>query len=144
MSHGDVSQHMQVSLHPSIDHTHFALYSGFGQQLYPVVSMGGAGVIDGMAAFFPKTVVRLYNLSVSLPADREQMGEIGRLQFAVSGMEEWVGKHGVAGIKVAVAKVLEIGGNLEMRWPIVQNVKEEDWERWAEEVQRMKEIEDSL
>ena len=78
MSHGNVSHHIQVALHPSIDRTNFHLYSGFGQQLYPIVSLGGAGVIDGMAAFFPKTVVRLYNLTVSLPADQEQMMEIQR------------------------------------------------------------------
>ena len=143
MSHGNVSQHMQVSLHPSIDHAKFHLYSGFGQQLYPIVSMGGAGVIDGMAAFFPKTVVRLYNLTVSLPADQEQMKEIQRLQFAVSAMEEFVGAKGIAGIKVAISKVLNMG-ELEMRFPIVQNVDDAAWGDWTEEVKRMKEIEDSL
>lgn len=144
MSHGNVSHHFQVSLHPDIDHAQFHLYSGFGQQLYPVVSMGGAGVIDGLAAFFPKTVVRLYNMAISLPADAEQMKEICRLQFAVSSMEEFVGKHGIVGIKVAIAKLLEMGGELEMRLPIAQNVEDEDWRKWSAQVERIKKIEDSL
>lgn len=143
MSHGNVSHHMQVSLHPSIDHSQFHLYSGFGQQLYPIVSMGGSGVIDGMAAFFPKTVVRLYNLAISLPTDEAQMKEIGGLQFAVSSMEEWIGSYGIAGIKVAIAKVLGMG-ELENRAPIVNNVGDEEWKQWKEQVQRMKGIEDSL
>ena len=105
--------------------------------------MGGAGVIDGMAAFFPKTVVRLYNLAISLPADEAQMKEIGELQFAVSSMEEWVGSYGIAGIKVAIAKVLGMG-ELENRVPIVNNVGDEEWKQWKEQVQRMKEIEDLL
>lgn len=108
-----------------------------------MVSMGGAGVIDGMAAFFPKTVVRLYNLSVSLPADAEQMKEIQRLQFAVSSMEEFVGAKGIAGIKVAIKKVLDIG-ELETRFPITQSVDAGAWGEWKEEVERMRKIEDSL
>lgn len=105
--------------------------------------MGGAGVIDGMAAFFPKTVVRLYNLGISLPADEAQMKEIGRLQFAVSSMEEWVGSYGIAGIKVAIAKLLGMG-ELENRAPIVNNVGDQEWAEWKKQVERMKEIEDSL
>ncbi|MBE3045302.1 hypothetical protein IMZ48_22665, partial [Candidatus Bathyarchaeota archaeon] len=52
-SHGDVSHHVQVSTDPKIDHDKFRVFSGFGQQLGPIVLFGAAGVIDGLAAFYP-------------------------------------------------------------------------------------------
>ena len=56
MSHAVVSWHNQVSLDPKIDHNKFKVYSGLGQQLGPIVFFDAAGVIDGLAAVYPKTV----------------------------------------------------------------------------------------
>jgi 2-keto-3-deoxy-L-rhamnonate aldolase len=90
MSHGRVDRHIQVSLHPSINHSTFNLYSGFGQNLFPIVSLGGAGVIDGLAAFFPKTVVALYKLSSTLPITEEAMRMgLRELRKRCSGYWAW-------------------------------------------------------
>jgi len=144
MSHGNVSRHLQVSLHPDIDHSHFQLYSGFGQQLFPIVSMGASGVIDGLAAFFPKTVVRLYNLTTSLPLDEEKMKEIGKLQFAVSSTEEMVGAYGIVGIREAIFRVLGMGSMEVGRLPLRGSMGHGEWEKWTECVERIQKLEGAL
>jgi 2-keto-3-deoxy-L-rhamnonate aldolase len=144
MSHGNVSRHLQVSLHPDIDHVYFHLYSGFGQQLYPVVSMGAAGVIDGLAAFFPKTVARLYDLSTALPIDEKQLREISHLQFAVSQAEEMVAQYGIVGIKEAVFRELGMGTLEGGRLPLRGSMGHGEWEKWEVVLARMRKFEDSL
>ncbi|KAI9746055.1 MAG: hypothetical protein M1818_000736 [Claussenomyces sp. TS43310] len=144
MSHGNVSHHLQVSLDPAIDHAQFRLYSGFGQQLFPIVSLGGAGVIDGLAAFFPRTVVRLMQLSTTLPYTEEAMEEIGRLQFAVSSTEEMVGKYGIVGIKEAIYRVLGMGTMEGSRLPLKGSMGHGEWEKWGLCIDRMKELEASV
>lgn len=52
-----------MSLNPAIDHDKFRVYGRFGQQLGRIVHIGAAGVIDGLAAFYPKAVVRLMSLA---------------------------------------------------------------------------------
>jgi len=144
MSHGNVSHHLQVSLDPEIDHSAFHLYSGFGQQLFPIVSMGGSGVIDGLAAFFPKTVVKLFELTTTLPITKESLAEIGRLQYAVSSTEEMVGKYGIVGIKEAIYRVLGMGTLEGSRLPLKGSMGHGEWEKWGVVVDRIKKLEDSL
>ncbi|KAF2195781.1 dihydrodipicolinate synthetase [Zopfia rhizophila CBS 207.26] len=109
MSHGNVSYHVQVSLDPEIDHNKFRVFSGFGQQLGPIVFFGAAGVIDGLAAMYPKTVSRLMNLSEKRPIEPKVHEEIQALQYAVSTAEEYIGKWGIVGIKEGVYRVLGMG-----------------------------------
>jgi 2-keto-3-deoxy-L-rhamnonate aldolase len=144
MSHGNVSHHIQVSLDPNIDHSKFHLYSGFGQQLFPIVSMSGSGVIDGLAAFFPRTVVRLFQLATTLPLDKPRMQEIGKLQYAVSSAEEMVGKYGIVGIKEAIYRVTGMGTLEGGRLPLKGNMGNGEWEKWSVVIERMKKLEDSL
>jgi 2-keto-3-deoxy-L-rhamnonate aldolase len=144
MSHGNVSHHIQVSLDPSIDHSKFHLYSGFGQQLFPIVSMGGSGVIDGLAAFFPRTVVWLFQLATTLPLDKQLLEEIGKLQYAVSSAEEMVGKYGIVGIKEAIYRVTGMGTMEGGRLPLRGSMGGGEWEKWSVCIERMKKLEDSL
>lgn len=147
MSHGNVSHHIQISLSPSIDHSAFSLFSGFGQQLFPIVSMDGAGVIDGLGAIFPKTVVRLYNLSAAVAhgeGGKEIMKEIKLLQFAVSSAEEMVGAYGIVGIKEAVFRILDLGTLEGSRLPLAGNMGAGNWEKWSDCVERMKALEASF
>lgn len=118
-SHGNISHHAQVALSPKIDHSNFRLFSGQGQQLLPVVMVGGAGVIDGLAASFPRTVTRLYKLSTTLPLDKAALEEARKIQYLVSAASEFICvKWGVIGIKEAVYKVLGIGNMDGGRLPI--------------------------
>ena len=125
-SHGNVSHHVQVSLDPAIDHDRFRVYSGFGQQLGPIVRFGAAGVIDGMAAYFPKTVVRLMNLLES--GSGADDAEIRRLQYVVSRAEEFVVRYGILGIREAVHRVAGFGVLEGGRLPLRGSMAEADWE----------------
>ncbi|KAK0713632.1 hypothetical protein B0T26DRAFT_742221 [Lasiosphaeria miniovina] len=134
MSHGNVSHHVQVSLDPAIDHDRFRVYSGFGQQLGPIVLFGAAGVIDGMAAFFPKTVVRLMALALAAADENNteasgSAAEIRRLQFVVSRAEEFVVRYGLIGIKEAVFRVTGIGAFDTGRLPIVGKLPDGEWDK---------------
>ncbi|KAK0724317.1 hypothetical protein B0H67DRAFT_567632 [Lasiosphaeris hirsuta] len=129
MSHGNVSHHVQVSLDPAIDHDKFRVYSGFGQQLGPIVAFGAAGVIDGMAAFFPKTVVRLFDLLEKDEQSAETKAEIRRLQYVVSRAEEFVVRYGILGIREAVYRVTGLGNLEGGRLPLRGKLAESEWEK---------------
>ncbi|KAK4032707.1 hypothetical protein C8A01DRAFT_20256 [Parachaetomium inaequale] len=129
MSHGNVSHHIQVSLDPEIDHDQFHVYSGFGNQLGPIVAFGAAGVIDGMAAFYPKTVVRLMELMSTVGITPETQDEIRRLQFAVSQGEEFVMRYGILGIKEAVCRVAGFGNLEGGRLPIRGKLPDGAWDK---------------
>ena len=45
LSHGDLSLHTQIASNPKIDSSHFATFTGLGQQLLAVLTVGGAGAI---------------------------------------------------------------------------------------------------
>ncbi|KAF2746801.1 aldolase [Sporormia fimetaria CBS 119925] len=130
MSHGNVSYHVQVSLHPDIDHDKFRVYSGFGQQLGPIVFFGAAGVIDGLAAIFPKTVVRLMELAEQRPIKPDVLAEVQALQYAVSTAEEFIGNWGIVGIKEAIYRVLMIGTLEGGRLPLTGKLPDGEWAQW--------------
>ncbi|KAF2734742.1 aldolase [Polyplosphaeria fusca] len=144
MSHGNVSHHVQVSLDPQIDHNKFRVYSGFGQQLGPIVFFGAAGVIDGLAAIYPKTVSRLMILAEKRPIEPVVHEEIQKLQFAVSSAEEFIGRWGIVGIKEAVQRVLGMGTLEGGRLPLKGRLPDDEWERWNRTMSRIQQIEASL
>ncbi|KAL1839207.1 hypothetical protein VTJ49DRAFT_1725 [Mycothermus thermophilus] len=128
MSHANVSRHVQVSLDPEIDHDKFRVYSGFANHLGPIVAFGAAGVIAGMAAVYPKTVVRLMNLMLKEEPTPEERVEIHRLQFAVSQGEEFVMRYGVLGIKEACFRVAGFGNVEGGRLPLRGQLPNGAWE----------------
>lgn len=145
-SHGDVSHHVQVSTDPAIDHAKFRVYSGFGQQLGPIVLFGAAGVIDGLAAFYPKTVVRLFQLAAQQQEapSAEGIAEARRLQHAVSRAEEYIGRTGVLGIREGVIRVAGMGGP-GGRLPLAGRTEEGVWEALSKRfLSEIAEIEKSL
>ncbi|KFX98813.1 hypothetical protein O988_04180 [Pseudogymnoascus sp. VKM F-3808] len=127
MSHGDVSTHLQVSLDPRIDHSKFRVYSGFGQQLGPIVLCGASGVIDGLAAFYPKTVVRLMELSEKRPVDQVTLDEVHKLQYAVSRAEGFIEKTGIIGIREGIVRIVGMGGVDGGRLPLSGRLQEDVW-----------------
>ncbi len=129
-----MSHHVQVSLDPAIDHNKFRVYSGFGQQLGPIVLFGAAGVIDGLASFYPRTVVRLMSLITQhldqrTAVDAAALDEVRRLQYTVSRAEEFIVRFGVAGIKEATYRVTGIGTLDGGRLPLKGRLSDGDWEK---------------
>ncbi|TDZ36643.1 putative 4-hydroxy-2-oxoglutarate aldolase [Colletotrichum spinosum] len=127
MSHGNVSLHIQVSSDPRIDHASFRVYSGFGQQLAPIVLFGAAGVIDGLAAFYPKTVSRLFALAEKRPVEQSTLEEVQRLQYAVSRAEDFIGKTGIIGIREGIIRKAGFGALEGGRLPLKGRLAEATW-----------------
>lgn len=147
LSHGDMSYHAQVASNPHIDHAQFQTFSGLGQQLLPVVAVGGAGAIDGCAGFFPKTVVKLYALSsktVGLTADEARRRRA--LQYKLSAMEELIVQTGTVGIKEAISRLRGFGDPDGTRLPLVGGLPGGDaaWAKWKECIDAMEEEENSV
>jgi 2-keto-3-deoxy-L-rhamnonate aldolase len=146
LSHSDVSVHAQIASSPEIDHDHFRTFTGLGQQLLPVVAVGGAGAIDGCAGFFPKTVVRLYDLSVKSRPTDEELAERRRLQFKVSSIEELVAKFGTVGIKEAISRLRGFGDRDGTRLPLHGGIPggDAEWSNWEGLAASVQEEEDRL
>jgi 2-keto-3-deoxy-L-rhamnonate aldolase len=141
MSHGNVSHHVQVSLHPDIDASKFRVYSGFGQQLGPIALFNAAGVIDALGAIFPRTVTRLFSLVSERPAKEETLQEARKLQWLVSSAEEFIVKNGIVGICEAVYNVLGFGHQQGGRVPVRGQMPEGEWEKWSKVMAMMSEVE---
>jgi len=145
MSHGNVSFHVQVSTDPAIDHDKFRVYSGFGAQLGPIVLFDAAGVIDGLAAIYPRTVSKLFRLAATRPLDADTLTQLKELQYTVSAAEDYIGATGVTGIKEAVKRVLGFGTMEGGRLPIKGKTPEGTWEKWQQRILgRIQDIENSI
>jgi 2-keto-3-deoxy-L-rhamnonate aldolase len=146
LSHGDVSHHAQIAAHPRIDHAHFHTFTGLGQQLLPAISVGCAGTIDGSAGFFPKSVVRLYQLAIKNRATDAEVQERRRLQYKVSTVEELVVRFGTVGVKEAVSRVLGLGERDGTRLPLRGGLPggDQEWENWKGAMGDLEAVEKSL
>jgi 2-keto-3-deoxy-L-rhamnonate aldolase len=127
-SHGDVSVHVQVTTDPRIDHANFRLYSGFAQQLGPIVLFGAAGVIDGLSAFYPRTVVRLQQLAEERPMEQATLDEIQKLQYAVSRAQNFIIQTGIIGIREGILRVTGMGSVEGGRLPLSGRLAKAVWE----------------
>ena len=146
LSHGDVSYHAQIAANPSIDDTHFHTFTGLGQQLLPVMSIGCAGTIDGSAGFFPKSVVRLYDLSIKNRPTEAEVKERRLLQYKVSAVEELVVKFGTVGIKEAIRRILGLGDIDGTRLPLTGGIPggDKEWESWKVVIDDLGRVEENL
>ncbi|EKG18709.1 Dihydrodipicolinate synthetase-like protein [Macrophomina phaseolina MS6] len=144
MSHGNVSHHVQVSLHPQIDSKTFRVYSGFGQQLGPIVLFGAAGVIDGLAAIYPKTVAHLFELAAKRPVEDATLKEVQDLQYRVSAGEEFIVKNGILGIREGIYRALGIGNLDGGRLPLKGKIADGEWEKWGAITGALAEVEARL
>lgn len=109
-----------------------------------VLDVGGAGAIDGLAAIFPRTVVRLFDLFQL----REQNGNIGRepigmrirkLQYDICQGEKLVVRWGTVGIREAIGRVLQIGDCDGGRWPLRGGFPAGDaeWGNWKDAIEEL-------
>ncbi|KAI0402098.1 aldolase [Xylaria palmicola] len=152
----DISWHSQISSNPRIDYTRFHPYTGLGQQMLAAVTLGAFGALDVVGTAFPRSMVRLYELSALEQPTPEQRKEARDLQWKVATMGEyynsWVDKHGrcfdgddnVVGIKEAVYRVRGFGDRNGVRLPLLNTITDEQWDAFSDIVNIMIETEDSL
>ena len=123
LSHGDMALHARIAGHRVANEGQFAVFTGMASQLLPVLSVGCAGAIDGLAAAFPRAVVAVYEEFHATRPDRSRMGA---LQYEIAVAYEAVGKLGIAGFKRVVEQRLEYrtGGT---RLPLQDKIDAETW-----------------
>lgn len=146
LSHGDVSQLTQIASNPAIDANGFRVFTGLGQQLLPVVSVGCGGAIDASAGFFPKSLVRLFELSAKSQLTDGELAERKLLQYRVSCMEELVGRYGIPGIKEAISRLRGFGDIDGTRLPLAGGIPggEAEWKNWKGVIDALEELEQKL
>jgi 2-keto-3-deoxy-L-rhamnonate aldolase len=127
LSHTDLSHHSQIAGNPSLSGQQFAVFTGLGQQLLSVLSVGGIGAIDGLAGIFPRVVVRLFDLYMKWDESKDDREELKRLQFEIAAGEEVIVKYGTVGVKEGVAKALEMGNGKGTRLPMFGGMPEGAW-----------------
>lgn len=146
LSYADLPVHTEIALNPAVDASRFAVFTGLGSQLWPVVAVGGAGAIDGAAAFFPKAALRLFNLAgLPRPSDAEA-AERRRLQYLVAALYTRLMPLATIAIKEAVARLRGFGDPDGTRPPLLGGFPDGDaeWARWKPLVDELQAIEDKL
>ena len=166
LSHGIIDDQTLIAASPNIDHEHFSVFTGLGQnllpvlaiggvpdrqwlpRLLPVLAIGGVAAIDGLAGCFPKVVVRLFNMfndSLANGITKKDMQELRDLQFKICQGEKLVARWGVVGLKEALARVWDMGGSNGARLPIAGGFEDDkEWSKWEKVYQSLKELEESL
>ncbi|KAI9880778.1 MAG: hypothetical protein M1830_000214 [Pleopsidium flavum] len=145
LSHADLSKHTLIASSPNIDHLHFETFTGLGQQLLPVLTVGGAGAIDGLAGVFPKCVVHLYEMwkNNNSSGDRERLREV---QYKICAGEELVVRYGTVGIKEAVSRIRGFGERDGTRVPLKGGLPggDREWGDWEGVMGELEALERSL
>jgi 2-keto-3-deoxy-L-rhamnonate aldolase len=138
-----------IAASPRIDHDHFYVFTGLGQNLLPVLAIGGVAAIDGLAGVFPRTVVRLFKLfneGLEKGMTKNDIQEMRTLQFRICEGEKLVARWGPVGMKEACARVWSMGSKTGGRLPLTGGFEEGDveWSKWSKTFQGLKELEDSF
>lgn len=148
LSHGIIDDQTLIAASPNIDHDHFSVFTGLGQNLLPVLAIGGVAAIDGLAGCFPKVVVRLFNLfndSIANGITKKEIQELRDLQFKICEGEKLVARWGVVGLKEALARVWDLGGAKGGRLPIAGGFEDDkEWSKWEKVYQGLKTLEEGL
>ncbi|KAI1173191.1 hypothetical protein F4777DRAFT_590022 [Nemania sp. FL0916] len=141
----DISWHSQICSNPNIDYTYFHPYTGLGQQMLAAVTLGAFGALDVVGTAFPKSMVRLYQLSALEQPTPEQRKEARDLQWKVATMGEFYNScYNVVGIKEAVHRVRGFGDRNGVRLPLLNTITDEQWDAFSDIINIMIETEDSL
>jgi len=149
LSHGNIPDHTLIASSPAIDPAHFVVFSGLGQNLLPVLTVGGQGAIDGLAGVFPATVTRLFHLfqeSAEKGASKAQMEEMRSLQFKICQGEKIVEKWGTVGIKEAISRLWGMGDKEGARLPLAGGFQdgEKEWTKFEHVFDELKGMEDKF
>ncbi|KAK6433469.1 hypothetical protein LTR95_010358 [Oleoguttula sp. CCFEE 5521] len=149
LSHGIIDDTTLIAANPKIDHDGFVVFTGLGQNLLPVLAIGGVGAIDGLAGCFPRVVVKLYDLfnsSLKKGVTSKELAEMRELQYRICEGEKVVARWGVVGMKEAIARVWQMGGAKGARLPLAGGFEEgeQEWKKWEPVFTGLKELEQKL
>jgi 2-keto-3-deoxy-L-rhamnonate aldolase len=149
LSHGIIDDQTLIAASPRIDHEHFYVFTGLGQNLLPVLTIGGVAAIDALAGIFPRVVVRLYRLfhdSTAKGTTKQDIEEMRELQYRICEGEKIVARWGVVGTKEALARVWSLGDGKGGRLPLAGGFEDgdEEWKKWAKTFEGLKQLEEEF
>ena len=149
LSHGIIDDQVLIAASPRIDHDHFYVFTGLGQNLLPVLAIGGVAAIDAMAGVFPRVVVRLFNMfneSLEKGLTKKDLQDMRDLQFRICEGEKLVASSGVVGMKEACARIWSMGSRKGGRLPLAGGFQDGDaeWSRWSKIYEDLKAMEESF
>ncbi|KAK5171153.1 uncharacterized protein LTR77_004297 [Saxophila tyrrhenica] len=149
LSHGIIDDQALIAASPKIDHEHFYVFTGLGQNLLPVLAIGGVAAIDGLAGVFPRVVVRLFdmfNQSLAKGMSKKDMDEMRLLQFRICEGEKLVARWGVVGMKEACDRIWGLGSRTGGRLPLAGGFEEGDgeWSKWSKVFEGLKDLENQF
>jgi len=149
LSHGIIDDQTLIAASPNIDHDHFYVFTGLGQNLLPVLTIGGVAAIDGLAGCFPRVVVRLFRTYMDSSAkgtSKKDIEEMRELQFRICEGEKLVATWGVVGMKEAIARMWNIGDRKGGRLPLAGGFPEGDkeWVKWEKVFNGLRELEEKF
>ena len=149
LSHGIIDDQALIAASPRIDHDHFYVFTGLGQNLLPVLAIGGVAAIDGLAGVFPRTVVKLFNLfnqALEKGMTKKDIDEIRTVQFKICEGEKIVARSGPVRMKESLSRVWGMGSRTGGRLPLAGGFEEGDveWSKWSKIFQGLKELEESF
>ena len=139
LSHGDNLLHTQIASNPRIDSNKFAVFTGLGQQLLPVLTVGRAGAIDGLAAIHASVLVRLWEATMQGGLD-----EAKSIEEAVCRGKELVVGCGVPGVKEAVSSILGMGDRDGTGLPLKGGIGDAEWEKFTDVMDDLGSLEHEL
>lgn len=149
LSHGIIDDQTLIASSPRIDHEHFYVFTGLGQNLLPVLTIGGVAAIDGLAGCFPRVVVRLFRTFMDSSAkgtSKKDIDEMRDLQFRICEGEKLVATWGVVGMKECIARVWGMGDGKGGRLPLAGGFQDGDkeWAKWEKVFAGLKELEEKF
>lgn len=138
-----------IASSPRIDHEHFYVFTGLGQNLLPVLTIGGVAAIDGLAGCFPRVVVRLFRLYMDSSAKgttKKDIDDMRDLQFKICEGEKLIARWAVVGMKEAIARMWNIGDQRGGRLPLAGGFEDGDqeWSKWDKTFRGLKTLEEKF
>lgn len=146
LSHGIIDDQTLIAVSPRIDHDHFYVFTGLGQNLLAVLAIGGVAAIDALSGCFPRVVVRLFDLftkSLEKGISKEDLVQMRELQYRICEGEKIIATWGVVGTKEAIARCWGFGDKKGGRVPLAGGFQEGDneWKKWEKTFTGLKELE---
>ncbi|KXT16616.1 hypothetical protein AC579_6672 [Pseudocercospora musae] len=149
LSHGIIDDQTLIAASPRIDHEHFYVFTGLGQNLLPVLTIGGVAAIDGLAGCFPRIITRLFrhfNDSSAKGTTKKDIDTMRDLQFRICEGEKLVAAWGPIGMKECIGRVWGLGDPKGGRLPLQGGFPEGDqeWAKWEKVFTGLKELEEKF
>lgn len=146
LSHGIIDDQTLIASSPNIDHEHFYTFTGLGQNLLPVLTIGGVAAIDGLSGCFPRVVVRLFRMfndSSAKGTTKQDINQMRELQFRICKGEKLIAAWGPVGMKEAIGRLWGMGDPKGNRLPLAGGFQdgEKEWAKWDKTFQGLKELE---